>query len=75
MAATSTEIDPRTARLIRLIDAEFDEMPGMRLTPAQVRRLWNASKSDCDAALGHLQSEGRLVCDGAGRYRRRGGDY
>ena len=75
MAATSTELNPQVARLIRLIDAEFDEMPGMRLTVPQVRRLWNASRIDCDAALDHLCSEGRLICDGAGRYRRRGGDY
>ena len=65
------EIVPRLDRITRLIDAEFGEMPGMRLTEAQVRRLWNLTESDCMDALHHLCRAGRLQQDPSGRYQRR----
>jgi hypothetical protein len=49
--------------------AEFKEMPGMRLTEAQARRLWNLARPECDAALEHLVETGELVRDQKGRYR------
>ena len=64
------EIVPRLDRITRLIDAEFGEMPGMRLTKAQVRRLWNLTESDCTDALQHLCRAGRLQQDPSGRYLR-----
>ena len=57
-----------------LIDAEFREMPGMRLTQAQIRRLWNLSQRECDEALERLRQAGDLVVDEAGRYARRRDD-
>lgn len=53
-----------------LIDAEYHEMPGMRLTFAQVRRLWNLSTDDCGCVLNYLLSTGRLVRDNGDRFCR-----
>lgn len=60
----------RLEDLARLIDAEYREMPGMRLTFAQVRRLWNLSSQDCDRVLAYLVSSGRLTLDEANRFCR-----
>jgi hypothetical protein len=56
-------------QLARVIDAEFREMPGMRLTEAQVRRLWHLSHDECGAVLEHLVNCGQLLRDPSGRYR------
>jgi|EndMetStandDraft_3_1072993.scaffolds.fasta_scaffold26965_3 hypothetical protein len=48
-------------RMVCLIRAEFDEMPGMRLTRAQFRRLWQITESECDAVVRHLVDTGFLV--------------
>jgi hypothetical protein len=75
MAITISDIAPAVDQIARRIDAEFDEMPGMRLTHAQVRRLWSLSERDCDEALEHLCATGHLARDSSGRYRRRRFDY
>jgi hypothetical protein len=61
----------RIERLARVVDSEFREMPGMRLTEAQVRRLWNLSPDECGAVLEFLLDLGQLECDPSGRYRGR----
>jgi hypothetical protein len=53
------------------MEAEFDEMPGLRLTRNQTRRLLNLSEHDCDETLRHLCETGRFVRDRSGRYLRR----
>ena len=70
MASTVTEAILRLDDIARVIDAEFDEMPGMRLTFPQIRRLWNLSESECTCALDRLCQLGHLVRDPAGRYLR-----
>ena len=40
--------------VVRRIRGEFLEMPGLRLTPAQARRLWRLDQAACDAVLGAL---------------------
>ena len=40
--------------IVRRIQAEFREMPGLRLTPAQAQRLWNLNLGACEAALSYL---------------------
>ena len=60
------------AALASVIEAEFAEMPGMRLTEAQVRRLWHLSRSDCESVLQLLVEAGRLVRDPGGQYARAG---
>lgn len=62
---------PDIGSMARVIRAEFREMPGMRLTEAQVRRLWHLSEQECDAVLEHLVSCGQLLRDASGRYSRR----
>lgn len=46
-----------------LIEAEYREMPGMRLTSAQVGRLWNLSPEACRQVLDLLVNSGRLARD------------
>jgi hypothetical protein len=37
--------------VIRRVQGEYLEMPGLRLTPAQARRLWGLDAASCDALL------------------------
>lgn len=41
-------------RTIERLRAEFLEMPGLRLTEPQARRLWGLDAVSCDALLGAL---------------------
>jgi hypothetical protein len=40
--------------VVRRIRGEFLEMPGLRLTPKQARRLWRLDETACEAVLGAL---------------------
>ncbi|MGH9142585.1 MAG: hypothetical protein ACRD2I_15750 [Vicinamibacterales bacterium] len=40
--------------MLRRVQGEFLEMPGLRLTGAQARRLWGLDTSMCEALLGAL---------------------
>ena len=57
---------PSEPLLVR-IRGEFREMPGLRLTLAQARRLWHLDVTTCQAALNALLKEGylRRTADGA----------
>jgi hypothetical protein len=37
--------------IARRVRADFREMPGLRLTPAQARRLWGLELEMCDAVI------------------------
>jgi hypothetical protein len=37
--------------VLRRVQGEFLEMPGLRLTEAQARRLWNLDAASCSALL------------------------
>lgn len=39
---------------LRRVKGEFLEMPGLRLTEAQARRLWNLDAASCRELLGAL---------------------
>lgn len=56
------------ARLLDRVRCEFGEMPGMRLTPAQARRLFALRADVCDRVLTALVDEGTLARDRNGRY-------
>jgi len=43
-----------TEETLRRVQGEFLEMPGLRLTEAQARRLWNLDADSCVALLGAL---------------------
>jgi len=47
---------PDVERCIEMIQTEYREMPGLRLTKLQVRRMWNLDGLTCDAALDALES-------------------
>jgi hypothetical protein len=70
MLATPDSRTPRFDTLALVIESEFKEMPGMRLTLAQVRRLWNLSTEDAAKLMANLVDEGRLTRDTAGQYCR-----
>lgn len=43
------------------VRAEFEDMPGVRLTLAQAARLWSADRTECEAVLKELTARG-LLC-------------
>lgn len=43
-----------TDDVLRRVQGEFLEMPGLRVTEAQARRLWGLDAAACDALLGAL---------------------
>lgn len=43
-----------TDEVLRRVQGEFLEMPGLRLTEAQARRLWGLDEASCGALLGAL---------------------
>jgi hypothetical protein len=43
-----------TDEVLRRVQGEFLEMPGLRLTEAQARRLWGLDAASCGALLGTL---------------------
>jgi hypothetical protein len=45
---------PATEDVLRRVQGEFLEMPGLRLTEAQARRLWGLDAASCSALLGAL---------------------
>ncbi len=51
MAAESVRA---TEEVLRRVQGEFLEMPGLRLTEAQARRLWGLDQASCRALLGAL---------------------
>ena len=53
--------------ILCIILSEFHEMPGMRLTMAQVRRLWHLGERDGERAVEALVARGALARDEQGR--------
>ena len=47
--------------IVRRVRAEFLEMPGLRLTEPQARRLWALEPSLCSAILAELVDNGFLL--------------
>jgi hypothetical protein len=50
MAAQQHPLDD----VLRRVQGEYIEMPGLRLTTAQAQRLWGLDRAACDALLGAL---------------------
>ena len=53
MGATLKALDD----ILRRVQGEYIEMPGLRLTPAQAQRLWGLDRAACDTLLGKLVEE------------------
>ena len=66
---TTTERPPR--QITGRIQSQFRDLPGMRLTEAQIQRLCHLSKDECHTALDELINRGELSRDPNGRYRAR----
>ena len=67
--ATATARVPQD--FVRIIRSEFTEMPGMRLSALQFRRLWNLEPAECESLVQTLLRTGFLVVDDRGQYCRR----
>ena len=57
---------------VELIQMEYVEMPGLRLTFYQARRLWNLTDELCQQALAALTASGFLARRADGAYVRSG---
>jgi len=56
--------------IARRVRAEFAEMPGLRLTPAQARRLWGVDLDMCHAVIDALVASDFLRWTTAGAVTR-----
>ena len=59
----------RVSDLVGLIRSEYEEMPGLCLTRAQVQRLWLLEPAACDTVLRTLVDAGYLRCTPGGYVR------
>lgn len=53
--------------VLRRVQGEYLEMPGLRLTSAQAQRLWGLERAECDRLLSRLV-DAKFLCqtrDGA----------
>ena len=50
-------MDTHVTDWLRLVQAEYQEMPGMNLTKPQVKRLWGLDEVTCTEVLGTLEAE------------------
>lgn len=56
--------------LLRRVNSEFLEMPGLRLTCRQAQRLWGLDERTCAQLLQRLVDVKFLCCSGNGMYTR-----
>jgi hypothetical protein len=59
-----------TRDVLRRVEGEFLEMPGLRLTEPQARRLWNLDAAACSALLGALVDANFLYKTSDGAFMR-----
>ena len=71
-AAGRRPSEPVNATLLERIEAEYMEMPGLRLTLTQAARLWNLSVRQSERVLAALVERRFLIRDSRGAYRRGG---
>jgi hypothetical protein len=68
--ASKTRLTSPTSALLRRIQNEYREMPGLALTEAQAMRLWAIDDKTCRAALTMLLQRGFLKRTRLGVYIR-----
>jgi hypothetical protein len=56
--------------ILRRIQGEYNEMPGLRLTIAQAERLWGLDRAECDAGLRALVDAKFLIRNRDGTFAR-----
>ena len=64
---------PGVSRWLELIQAEYREMPGLRLNKAQMQRLWGFDACICDALVAALVAAGVLRQTANGSYTTQSG--
>jgi hypothetical protein len=69
-AQSVKETDSDTDAILRRIQGEFLEMPGLRLSEAQARRLWGLDTPTCSALLDALVTERFLFRTSDGTFMR-----
>jgi hypothetical protein len=62
------DCDMSVTELLRVVRAEYLEMPGLHLTKPQARRLWGLNPFTCDALLEALVAAQFLRCTHLGAY-------
>ncbi len=62
---------PLSQVLLQRIEHDYEEQPGLRLTPPQVRRLWHLDGPTCCTVLTTLVDAGVLQRTQDGRFVRR----
>jgi hypothetical protein len=60
--------NPNVTQWLRLIQAEYREIPGLKLTKPQARRLWGLDDHVCDALLDALIASRFLTKTAANAY-------
>ena len=53
-----------------VVRSDFDELPTLRLTPPQARRLWSIDEATCDQVLAQLVAGRFLIVAEDGQYCR-----
>jgi hypothetical protein len=61
---------PSLAERLRVVRAEYLEVPGMHLTKAEIQRLWGLDAQTCDALVGTLVESRFLRLTRRDRYAR-----
>jgi hypothetical protein len=67
-SATPPSAHAAPSQLLTRIRSEYREMPGLRLTALQARRLWGLDILTCASALGALEGSGFLRRTREGAY-------
>jgi hypothetical protein len=70
--AVSTDALRLSRPVLDMIRDEYEEMPDMRLTRLQFRRLWRLQDDVSAAAIAELVANGFLSLDSQGRIQRAG---
>lgn len=67
----SRRVRPLTMdELLELIRREYRALPGLRLTEAQICRIWGLERADCRRLMRALLDSRDLTCEPDGRYVR-----
>jgi len=62
-------VDAESIKLARRIREEFQEAPGLRLSPNEAARFWGLDLQTCEAVLNELRQVGFLWKTADGRYQ------
>jgi hypothetical protein len=54
-------MNPPIEQWLRLVRAEYQEMPGLNLTKSQAQRLWNLDAETCEEVLTALETANFLM--------------